>query len=100
MIVLGDSNIHVDVHTNSNTKTFMDALDTSNLVKHVKQATHVRGHIFDLLITWPTELKVDCFELDNSVDADHDFVIFKAASIPKWHAPKRQYRLDNGKRWM
>ena len=45
LLIIGDLNIHMDVPTNPNIKHYTDPLDTMGLVQHVKQATHLRGHI-------------------------------------------------------
>ena len=51
LLIIGDFDFHMDVPTNPNDKQSSDLLDAMGLVEHVKQATHIHGHILDLIIT-------------------------------------------------
>ena len=51
MCILGDFNIHFDVHTDSERKQFVSLLSSLDLIQHVKGPTHSRGHTLDLIIT-------------------------------------------------
>ena len=50
-LIIGDFDFHIDVTPNPNNKDSSDLLDAMGLVEHVKQATHIYGHILDLIIT-------------------------------------------------
>ena len=52
ILLCGDFNIQVDVQDNPNVESFLDLIDSLGLVQHVHLvATHVQGHILDLVIT-------------------------------------------------
>ena len=49
--ICGDFNIHIDDNTNTDATSFKDLLESMCLFQHVKQPTHLMGHILDLIIT-------------------------------------------------
>ena len=49
-LLVGDSNIHVDDSSDSDTITFMDLLDSYNMLNKVTFPTHVKHHSLDLVI--------------------------------------------------
>ena len=52
ILLCGDFNIQVDVQDNPNVESFLDLIDSLGLFQHVHLvATHVQGHILDLVIT-------------------------------------------------
>ena len=51
LLIIGDFDFHIDVTPNPNNKHSSDLLDAMGLVEYVKQATHIHGHILDLIIT-------------------------------------------------
>ena len=61
LLILGDFHLHVDVNSSEDAPAFLDVLDASNLIQHVKQATHIHSHILYLVITRPTMLQVNSF---------------------------------------
>ena len=50
LLMGGDINIHLDVKTDSQTKSFNDILDSFNLFQMVNEITHREGHLLDILI--------------------------------------------------
>ena len=50
-ILIGDFNIHIDNMTDGNAKEFSSLLHMLGLWQHVKEPTHFRGHILDLVIS-------------------------------------------------
>lgn len=51
IIITGDFNFHMDNPNDHDAVKFQQSLDDRNLSQHVTEATHVRGHLLDLLIT-------------------------------------------------
>ena len=50
-MIVGDLNFHVDDSTNKDATLFSRILDSYNLLQHVKEPTHIKGHTLDLFIT-------------------------------------------------
>ena len=50
-IIIGDLNFHLDKVSNRTTKKFKNILSEFGLVQHVKEPTHIHGHILDVVIT-------------------------------------------------
>ena len=55
VLFTGDFNIWLDVPDDPETKQFMNLLSCYGLKQHVTEATHIHGHILDLLITRENE---------------------------------------------
>ena len=51
LLIGGDINIHLDNDNNSHCQSFLSLLDSFNLQQLVKDTTHKKGHILDVLIT-------------------------------------------------
>ena len=51
VIIAGDYNIHWDKPTETETKHLVELLHSANMVQHVKDRTHISGHIIDLVVT-------------------------------------------------
>ena len=51
ILLCGDFNIDVDVEDKPDAESFVDLIDSFGLAQHVHFATHVEGHILDLVIT-------------------------------------------------
>jgi len=51
VIITGDLNIHVDVKSNGEARTFFSILDSHGLTQHINSATHKGGHRLDLVIS-------------------------------------------------
>ena len=52
-LICGDFNIHVDTSSNDSIK-FQNCLESCNITQNVQTATHLHGHILDLVLT-PTD---------------------------------------------
>ena len=55
-LICGDFNIHVDTSSNDSIK-FQNCLESCNITQNVQTATHLHGHILDLVLT-PTDASV------------------------------------------
>ena len=55
-LICGDFNIHVDISSNDSIK-FQNCLESCNITQNVQTATHLHGHILDLVLT-PTDASV------------------------------------------
>ena len=55
-LMCGDFNIHVDTSSNDSIK-FQNCLESCNITQNVQTATHLHGHILDLVLT-PTDASV------------------------------------------
>ena len=75
LIIIGDFDFHMDVPTNPNNKHSSDLLDAMGLVEHVKQATHIHGHILELIIIRHSDDFVAQEPLSESFISDHAAVI-------------------------
>ena len=51
LLIMGDFNFHVDNVRDIDAGKFVDLLDRHNLVQHVTEPTHTKGHILDNVIT-------------------------------------------------
>ena len=75
LLIIGDFDFHIDVTPNLNNNHSSDLLDAMGLVEHVKQATHIHGHILDLIITLQSDDFVAQEPLSESFISDHAAVI-------------------------
>ena len=66
---------HKDVPTDPNNKHFCDLLYTMGLFQHVKQPSHLHGHILDLIITRQSDDFVDEEPLSERFISEHAAVI-------------------------
>lgn len=51
IVITGDMNFHLDNLINSEANIFLDQLTGHKLVQHIRSATHVCGHIHDVVKT-------------------------------------------------
>ena len=51
IVICGDFNVHVDNSSDVNASKFISVLESHNLIQHVKEPTHTRGHCLDLVLT-------------------------------------------------
>ena len=51
LIITGDMNFHLDVSHDSDTRKFLSMLEGHGFQQHVKEPTHIHGHILDVFIT-------------------------------------------------
>lgn len=74
-IILGDFNLHVDNTSDTPAACFTSLVESYGLTTHVRDSTHIGGHILDLVLTRPSDnLKSDC--MVDSLISDH-FVVIK-----------------------
>ena len=55
-LICGDFNIHVDTSSNDSIK-FQNCLESCSITQNVQTATHLHGHILDLVLT-PTDASI------------------------------------------
>ena len=73
LLILGDVNVHLD-ESDPWTAKFMHLLTANGLVQHVKTATHVRGHLLDVVITRDDSL-VNSLTVDPPALSDHSLIL-------------------------
>ena len=56
ILITGDFNFHMDNRNDTDASRFSNLLDAHGLTQHVKEPTHKKGHILDLVITRDTSL--------------------------------------------
>lgn len=79
-IITGDFNIHID-HANDNTSKELTALfDIFDLVQHVTEPTHIRGHTLDLVIS--KGLNIPSVNVVDLALSDHFCVFFDGLITP------------------
>ena len=71
-IVMRDFNIHYDVCTQSTRLT--DIIDSFNMLQHVSDPTHSRGHILDLVISHASDQLVSSVAVRPMAIGDHHSV--------------------------
>ena len=88
LLLMGDFNVPWDNANNSFTRRFRDTLFAFGLDQHVDQATHVKGHILDLVISRESDCtKISNINIGNLV-SDHNIISF-GVSFPE---PKKEKR--------
>ena len=73
VIIWGDFNVHFDDASDTSASRFTDLLDVFNLLQHVNDATHIQGHILDLIITQPCFIP-DHVNVDLPIISDHSLI--------------------------
>ena len=73
VIVLGDTNIHVDVTTDQDTVKFQSLISSQGLVQHVSSPTHPAGHLLDVFLT-RTDCTIKTLDVEPPVLSDHSFI--------------------------
>ena len=71
LLLLGDFNLHVDDETNVQAATFLNLLDSYNLIQHVIGPTHKDYHTIDLVITREYENIIKNWSTSNPHLSDH-----------------------------
>ena len=86
LLLMGNFNVPWDNANNSFTRRFRDTLFAFGLDQHIDQATHVKGHILDLVISRES----DCTKISNinigDLVLDHNIISF-GVSFPE---PKKE----------
>lgn len=92
LIILGDFNIHMENKSEPNTQLFSKLFESFDLVQHVAESTHKKGHIHDLFITRSNESPLDILVDDPGI-SDHCSVNF-SMNLTKPALPTKniQYR--------
>ena len=71
LLVAGDFNFHIDEPNDCDARRFLQVLESFDLIQHVSEATHKKGHILDLIITRAHEKLVGRCTVDNPFVSDH-----------------------------
>ena len=97
-LICGDFNIHVDTSSNDGIK-FQNCLESCNITQNVQTATHLHGHILDLVLT-PTDASVISNVRVAEFISDHALVLAQLDSVnPPSHKAKvvtfrRYHKID------
>ncbi|XP_072037124.1 uncharacterized protein [Amphiura filiformis] len=68
---IGDFNFHMDDLTDREAEGFRDLLASADLVQHVKEPTHIGGHILDLVISCGSDNVVSNVVVHKENDPDY-----------------------------
>lgn len=79
LLIVGDVNVHLDVATDSSTVKFNHLLAAHGLVQHVRSATHVDGHLLDVIIT-RDDSQISSVRVDPPTLSDHSLIVGQLAS--------------------
>ena len=71
LLIVGDFNLHMNDNTDSNVKQFENILHTLNLVQMIKEPTHEKGNILDLLIIRANDSTISSPEVIHESMSDH-----------------------------
>ena len=84
LLVAGDFNFHIDEPNDCDARRFLQVLESFDLIQHVSEVTHKKGHILDLIITRSHEKLVGRCTVDNPFVSDHLVVhsLLDLAKIP------------------
>lgn len=81
-IILGDFNLHVDNISDTSAARFTSLAESFGLTQHVRDPTHIGGHILDLVLTRTSDNLIgDC--MVDSLISDH----FVVTTVLKAHRP-------------
>lgn len=75
LLMTGDFNFHVDVHTDSDASRFQDLLSSMGLQQHVDKSTHISGHTLDLMITRCSDSFLTAKPMTDYLFSDHFTVL-------------------------
>ena len=88
LVLLGDFNVHLDSNTEPESRQLTSLLESFGLVQHVKDATHIKGHLLDLVVSRETDDLVQSCEVGDFI-SDHNSILVSLNSS-KPH-PKKKY---------
>lgn len=94
LMLTGDFNLHWDNSCNAHTIQFKGILEAFGLIQHVKQPTHVKGHIIDLIITRSMDSWTITPPTIGDLISDHHSVVCQA-SLPVQAKRKRDITYRN-----
>jgi hypothetical protein len=102
LLIVGDFNFHWEKTTDANCIKLKNMLDSSNLVQHVKDPTHIRGHILDLVISRNEDSIVQSTSV-SSLLSDHHAVhcslSFQKPPLPRKTIHFRKYKAIDQKQF-
>ncbi len=73
-LLVGDFNVHVCCPSNTLSKEFLTLIESFNLVQWINDATHIHGHILDLVLTHGFAISVPV--LSDTLLSDHKPILF------------------------
>lgn len=76
LLIVGDFNFHVDDIHAQDSKKLLELLLSMDLVQHVHQPTHMKGHTLDLVISRCSDQLVKDVVADPDMPSDHSAIIF------------------------
>ena len=76
-VLVGDFNFYVEEKYDSNAKGFRGLISSSGLTQHVKEVTHDRGHLLDLVITQSDSQDVKSVGVIETTFSDHKAIHFR-----------------------
>ena len=97
-LICGDFNIHVDTSSNDNIK-FHYCLESCNITQNFQTATHLHGHILDLVLTFTDASVISNVRVAEFI-SDHALVLAQLDSVnPPSHKEKvvtfrRYHKID------
>lgn len=74
LCIVGDFNFHVDNSENKDATKFVNLLESFDLIQHVNQPTHARGHVLDLIITRSSEQLIEDIVVKDMQISDHFWI--------------------------
>ncbi|HBK72410.1 MAG TPA: hypothetical protein DDZ39_12280 [Flavobacteriaceae bacterium] len=84
LILLGDFNIHVDKN-NSYSNTFQSHLNVFNLINFISNATHIHGHVLDLVISDLSDSFIQNIKIHDYYNISDHFLITFAVNFESLH---------------
>lgn len=94
LLITGDFNIHVDVHTDSDASRFQDLLSSMGLQQHVDKSTHISGHTLDLMITRCSDSFLTAKPMTDYLFSDH-FTVLCDLALSKPSPKLSKYHIEN-----
>ena len=76
ILIGGDFNLHLGHHESCISEKFFDLLESRCLSQHVTEATHIKWHILDLLITRASDQVINGVHVSEDLVSDHNLVQF------------------------
>ena len=64
LVIMADSNIHVDVAGDRDANKQQDSFQSLGLQQHVKGVTHIHGHTVDLILTRQWQAVISAAQVD------------------------------------
>ena len=72
LIILGDINLHLDIPDNTHVLKFNELLHSNGLTQHIEEATHIKGHTLDVLISRDSCTIINNIEVFDACLCDND----------------------------